>query len=152
MNSAQKEEQRNLLWKILIAVSSILLIAIAAYFIVQLFIANPLEGEWSYEDSNLLMVIQDEDMVEIRLPDYFVTGSVTVSMPYEVDVNTKTFTLRMDEEALAEASKRAGGEVSVSEIRDVVAALEGVYDYNIEQNQLTLTEREYGEQLTFDKQ
>ena len=34
---AQKEERKNVFWKALIGVSSILLIAIAAYFIFQLF-------------------------------------------------------------------------------------------------------------------
>lgn len=152
MNNAQNEERRNILWKTLIAVSSILLIAIAAYFIVQLFTANPLEGTWSYEDSNLLMTIQDGNIAELELPDQFESGSVTVVMLYEVDVDTKTLTLRMDEGELTKASERTEGKVSVLELQSIVSVMEGVYDYNIEQNHLTLTEREYGEQMTFEKQ
>lgn len=152
MNQAQNEERRNIFWKALIGISSVLLIAIAAYFIVQLFTANPLEGTWSYEDSNLLMTIQEGNVAEMELPDQFEGGSVTVSMSYEVDVDTKTFTLRMDEDAIVKAAERTEEKVSAAQIRDVLSLLEGVYDYNIEQNQLTLTEREYGEQLTFERQ
>lgn len=152
MNKARNEERRNILWKALIVVSSVLLIAIAVYFIVQLFTANPLEGRWSCEDSNLLMTIQDGDIAELELPDQFEGGSVTVSMLYEVDVDTKTLTLRVDESAVTKAADKTDGRVSVLELKSVVSAMEGVYDYNIEQNCLTLTEREYGEQMTFEKQ
>ena len=55
---AQKEERKNVFWKALIGVSSILLIAIAAYFIFQLFTANPLEGTWVNADSDMQMTIK----------------------------------------------------------------------------------------------
>lgn len=152
MNQAQKEERRNIFWKVLIVISSVLLLAIGAYFVFQLFTGNPLEGTWSYEDSNLLMTIQKDDRVKFTLPDQFDGGSVTVEMVYEVDVNTKVLTLHMVEEAVERAAGQTDGAVSASEIENVISALEGAYDYNIEQNQLTLTEREYGEQMIFDKQ
>lgn len=148
----QKEERQNLLWKVLIAVSSLLLIGIAAYFIYQMFTSNPLEGVWSYEDSNLVMTIKDGNTVELELSDYFEGGSATVVMYYEVNVDAKTLTLHMNEEAVKAAQEQSGGNASSEEIRSVAGALEGAYNYNIEQNQLTLTEREYGEQMVFDRQ
>ena len=42
--------------------------------------------------------------------------------------------------------------MSKETVENVVTSLEGNYDYNIEQNVLTLTEREYGDQMTFEKQ
>ena len=42
--------------------------------------------------------------------------------------------------------------MTTDRLNTAISSLEGSYDYNIEQNQLTLTEREYGEQMVFEKQ
>ena len=38
------------------------------------------------------------------------------------------------------------------QIRDLLESVEGTYDYNIESNILTLSEREYGNQMVFEKE
>lgn len=152
MNYAQDEERKNIFWKVLIAVSSVLLIVIAAYFVFQLFTANPLEGTWVYEDGDLRMTIKDGQTAEFVLEEYAEKGMMTITMYYKVDVDQKTLSLYLSDEEAARISENTNGEVSVEEVRLIFDSLEGSYDYNIEQNQLTLTEREYGEQMIFDKQ
>ncbi len=151
MNLVQDEERKNVFWKALIAVSSVLLIIIAAYFVYQLFTANPLEGTWVYEDSDLQMTIKDGQTAEFVLEEYAEKGTMTINMYYKVDVDQKTLSLYLSDDEAARIAKNTDGEVSVEEVRLIFDSLEGTYDYNIEQNQLTLTEREYGEQMIFDK-
>ena len=79
---AQKEERKNVFWKALIGVSSILLIAIAAYFIFQLFTANPLEGTWVNADSDMQMTIKDVQTAEFMLVESE-SGEVVVTMYVE---------------------------------------------------------------------
>lgn len=151
MNLVQDEERKNIYWRALIAVSSVLLIIIAAYFVFQLFTANPLEGTWVYEDSDLQMTIKDGQTAEFVLEEYAEKGTMTINMYYKVDVDQKTLSLYLSDDEAARIAKNTDGEVSVEEVRLIFDSLEGTYDYNIEQNQLTLTEREYGEQMIFDK-
>lgn len=152
MSQTRSENTKNVLWRVVISVSSLLLIAIAGYFIFQLFTSNPLEGVWSYEDSNLVMTIEEEHNVTLELPDEFEDSEVTVKMLYTVDVDEKTFILGISEEEVEKAAAKTEGKVSGEQIHNVVSSLEGSYSYSIEQNQLILTEQEYGEQLIFDKQ
>ena len=147
---AQKEERKNVFWKALIGVSSILLIAIAAYFIFQLFTANPLEGTWVNADSDMQMTIKDVQTAEFMLVESE-SGEVVVTLYYKVDVDQKTLSLYLSDEEAAKIAKSTNGGLSVEEVKLAFDSMEGTYDYNIEQNQLTLTEREYGEQLVFDK-
>ncbi len=79
------------------------------------------------------------------------SGEVVVTMYYKVDVDQKTLSLYLSDEEAARIAKSTNGGLSVEEVKLAFDSMEGTYDYNIEQNQLTLTEREYGEQLVFDK-
>lgn len=146
------EVKRNQLWRAVVTVSSVLIVIIAAFFIIKMFTANPLEGKWIYEDSNLAMTIKGNGTAVIEWPDEFEGADVAVEMSYSIDMDTKTFSLHMNDEAVEKAAEASGGAVTAEGLNSAVGSLEATYSYNMEQNQLTLTDREYGEQLVFDKE
>lgn len=147
------EKKRSKIWQLGMTVSTVVIILIVAFFIVQIFTSNPLEGEWSSEYSDMEIQIKSNGEAVVELSDETVMAEdVKVVMPYTVDTNTKTFVLRKDETAISAAAKKTNGAVEESTIRSVVENLEGSYEYNIEGEYLTLSDREYGEQMVFEKE
>ena len=122
------EEKRSTIWRTILTVSSVLIIIIAAFFIIKLFTGNPLEGTWISEDSGAVLVIGDDGELTLKEAE---SGEVQ-NLNYSVDTKTKIFTVQT-ENAYTEG------------------ILSGSYDYNVEQNTLTLTEREYGDQMVFER-
>ena len=122
------EEKRSTLWRTIVAISSILIVIVAVFFVTRLFVGNPLAGTWVSEDSG--EVIKIESNGKVTLTDEDKKSFETVQS--EVDTKTKVFTIHTED-------TQAEG------------LLSGTYDYSIEKDTLTLTEREYGDQLVFVK-
>lgn len=151
MIAQNDEKKRNILWRTAISVSSVLIIVIAAFFLFKLFTDNPMEGKWAYEDSDLVIVVKNNGTAVIQWPEKFDGADAAVEMQYSINKDAKIVTLHRNEEAIKEVVKASKGEVTTNSLDSAIAALEGSYDYNIERNQMTLTEREYGEQMVFEK-
>ena len=146
------EKKRSRAWRHGMAISSILIILIAAFFIVKMFTSNPLEGKWSHEDSDLELYIKSDGNAIVEFSDQFQSDDVKVTMPYTIDMDTKTIILRADEAEIEKAAEKTGGAVTEAELSSEVNNLEGSYEYNIENDYMTLSEREYGEQMVFEKE
>ena len=69
-------------------------------------------------------------------------------LQYKVDLKSKTFTLYQggENETVQESDE------SSAEFGFAAETLEGTYDYSLEQGELTLTEREYGDQMVFARE
>lgn len=127
-------------------VSSILIIVIAIFFGIRLFTSNPLEGTWVSEDSGMVMKVQGNGSAWMEWPD----GSEEegTELKYHVDLKSKIFTLYREEDtSVAEEDYDTSSESGFS-----AETMEGTYDYSLEQGELTLTEREYGDQMVFEKE
>ena len=120
------EEKRSTIWRTILTVSSVVIIIIVIFFIAKLFTGNPLEGTWVSEGSGDMIEITDDNQMIIRPEE----GDQSTEIRCNVDTKTKILTV-------------AEGPVD----SDIIQP--GTYNYNIEQDTLTLTEREYGEQLVF---
>lgn len=149
MIAENDERKRNILWRTTISVSSIVIIVIAIFFIVRMFTANPMEGSWIDEESGRMIEIQGNEVIKVEWQDEADGSLQVVNMAYTLDRESKIFSLHIDEAAV---EKAVDSGMSEETVENVVDSLEGSYDYNIEQNVLTLTEREYGDQMTFEKQ
>ena len=65
-----------------------------------------------------------------------------------MDLKSKTFTLYQGEE---DGTSQEVYDTS-AESGFAAETMEGTYDYSLEQGELTLTEREYGDQMVFEKE
>ena len=140
------EEKRNTAWRAVMTVSSVLIVIVAVLFIVRIVTANPVAGTWVSEEGDIALVI--DDRTSLQLED----GSVSARTEYTVDRKTKVLTIHVIDDEILEQAEASEGEVTEGEIRDLLESVEGTYDYNIESNTLTLTEREYGSQMVFEKE
>ena len=150
MLAKNDDHTRSIIWRSVMSVTSVIIILIAVFFLVRMFTMNPLEGTWDYEDSDLIMTIKGNNTAIIKWPDEFDGNQIAVSMDYDIDSKTKTFSLRLNTDAVKKAADSEG--ISEDVITQALDQLDGTYDYNMEQNQLTLTDREYGSQLIFEKE
>ena len=150
MLAKNDDHTRSIIWRSVMSVTSVVIILIAVFFLVRMFTMNPLEGTWDYEDSDLIMTIKVNNTSIIKWPDEFDGNQIAVSMDYDIDSKTKTFSLRLNTDAVKKAADSEG--ISEDVITQALDRLDGTYDYNMEQNQLTLTDREYGSQLIFEKE
>ena len=151
MFTTNNEEKRNKIWQLATAVSTILIIVLAVYFLTKIFTDNPLAGTWHHEDSDLVLSISDDGFADLQWKDGEDISKVQVTMKYSMDKDLKTFVLSADETSLQEAQAQIKDDQLKDKIRSNVSALSATYDYSVEQHQLILTDREYGEQLIFDR-
>lgn len=149
--SNNDEAKRSRLWRVTILVTSALIIIIAIYLLTKMFTTNPLEGTWESEDGGLTMEINGDDTVTVGLSGLLDGEDAYVKMDYSMDKDAKTVTIEKNAAQLDSLAEKAGGSYTREELENELAALATTFDYNVEAKRLTLTEREYGGQLTFTK-
>ncbi len=151
MFAKNDDHKRNIIWRSVMSVTSVIIILIAVFFLVRMFTMNPLEGTWDYEDSDLIMTIKGNNTAVMKWPNESDGDQIAVPMDYDIDSKTKTFSLHVNEDAVKKAAE-ASENVTEDAIFSALDELDGTYDYNMEKRQLTLTDREYGNQLIFEKE
>ena len=120
------EAKRSKIWRVVTLVSSVLIILIAVYLLTRMFTTN-----------------------QVDITDIAENTDAAVEMNYSVDMKSKIITITKDEEQIDKAVEKADGAYTKEDLETVLDDLDSSFSYSIDGNQLTLTEREYGEQFTF---
>ena len=142
------ENKRSTLWRVAAYGSSVLIVLIAVYLLTKLFTSNPLEGSWEDEDGNLGMTIKKNGSLLVNIPELAEGQGLDVKMNYALDKEEKTITIHPDEEEL----ERLSGQYAKEELLHTVNSVATTFNYSVDKSRLTLTEREYGEQLVLVKE
>lgn len=142
------EEKRNTAWRTVMTVSSVLIVIIAVFFAVKLFTGNPLEGTWVSEDEGVRMEVRDDGSVVLTWLDSEEDGA-SLTLDGTVDKKNKTFTVQLS--SSSEEENEDGTALSLKD-EDDQDPFAGTYSYSIENDTLTLTEREYGDQTVFERE
>ena len=152
MLSKEEELKRSRLWRIVITVSSVLVVVIASFFLVKMFRANPLEGTWRNEDSDMVVSIKGSNSLTVSIPEALEGEGIKMTLDYSIDKDEKTISIKMDESAKEKAVKDSDGQITGEMLESAASSILTTFDYSIDQEELTLTEREYGEQMLFVKE
>lgn len=152
MLSKEEEVKRSRLWRIVMTVSSILIVVIAAFFLVKMFRSNPLEGTWRSEDSDVVLIIKGNSSLTVSIPEALEGKGIKMTLGYSIDKDEKTISIKMNEQAKEKAVKNSGGQLTGEMLESAMSSLLTTFDYSVDQKELTLTEREYGEQMLFIKE
>ena len=59
------EEKRNIAWRTVMAVTSVLIVLIVVFFAVKLFTSNPLTGNWENTDDGMKLTIKNNGTMNI---------------------------------------------------------------------------------------
>lgn len=145
------EVKRSRIWRLATAGSSILIIIIAVYLLMKMFTANPLEGSWESEDGDLVINVGVNGTLSVKAYDVSEGMDVSVKMEYTLDKEEKTITIKEDTADVIRQADASDGAYTREMLENALARVVTTFDYNIEGRRLILSEREYGEQLTFTK-
>ena len=88
------EKERSFLFRIVIWTASVLIIAVAAYFLIRSFARNPIAGTWEYQDDNITMTIQSDDKVKLQFDNLQDVPELAVTMDCQVDKSEKTLVIK----------------------------------------------------------
>ena len=146
------EVKRSKIWRIVTTVSSVLFIIIAIYLLTKLFMTNPLEGDWTDEDGNLSISISRNGTAMVTLLEVGEAAEVTVPMNYTLDRDAKTITITAKETDFRSMAEKSDGQYTEGTLKNALDSVITTFDYSVDQEQLTLTEREYGEQMILIKE
>ena len=146
------EKERSFLFRIVIWTATILIIIVAAYFLIRSFARNPIAGTWEYQDYNITMTIQNDDKVKLLFQNLQEVSGLEVTMDCQVDKSEKMLVIKgLQPSEIEEILKKHDGKLTESVLQTALSRFVTSFDYSMERQTLTLTDREYGEQMIFDK-
>ena len=146
------EKDRSFLFRIVIWTASVLIIAVAAYFLIRSFARNPIAGTWEYQDDNITMTIQSDDKVKLQFDNLQDVPELAVTMDCQVDKTEKTLVIGgLQQSEIDRILEQYDGQLTQSALDTALSMFTTSFDYSMERQTLTLTDREYGEQMIFDK-
>lgn len=152
MLSREEEIKRSRDWRNVMVVSSVLIVLIATFFLMKMFRSNPLEGTWHNEESDLILSVKGNSFISASLPEALEGEDIKLKLSYTIDKDEKTISIKIDEAAVEKAVKDSDGRITREMMESAMGSILTTFDYSVDQEELTLTEREYGEQMVFRKE
>lgn len=143
------EEKRTRDWRIVLLVSTILIILIGGFFAIKAMVGNPLEGKWLSKDQGYYLEIDDGYDADVKVTIQEIP--VEVDLYYTMDKEAKTITFESNPQAYGDAVEDTNHKLSAGDIEAYLTGFLTAFDYSLEQDTLTLTERESGEQFIFTR-
>ena len=135
------EAKRSKIWTVVTSVTSVLIIIVAIFLLMKMFTGNPLEGSWTDEDGNMTVTI----------PASGEGKDTEVPMTYTMNKESKTISIQQDDAQIQKIAEKSDGQYTTETLKNAVQSIGTTFEYSIDDGTLTLTEREYGEQMMFNK-
>ena len=146
------EAKRSKIWMIVTAVTSVLIVIIAIFLLTKMFTGNPLEGKWADEDGNMKIDIRRDGQMTVTLPASGEGTDTEVPMTYTLNKESKTISIQQDDTKIQEIAEQSDGQYTSETLKNALQSIGTTFEYSIDNGTLTLTEREYGEQMMFNKE
>ena len=143
------EEKRSKAWTIIMLVSSVLIILGIVFFITKVVVGNPLEGEWYSKADGYHLEVEDDN--EVTVQGTFNGTYMEIDLQYKIDKSEKIISIKPNAESYADAAEESKGDITPGELDELLTDFTVSYNYSLENDTLTLTEREYGEQYIFTR-
>lgn len=145
------EAKRSKIWTVVTAVTSVLIVIIAIFLLMKMFTGNPLEGSWTDEDGNMDLKIGRDGQMTVILPASGDGEETQVPMTYTLSKESKTISIQEDDNKIQEIAEKSNGQYTEETLKNAVQSIGTTFEYSIDGGTMTLTEREYGEQMMFKK-
>lgn len=143
------EEKRSKAWAITMLVSTVLIILGIVFIITNVVVSNPLEGEWYSEANGYYLDVEDEN--EVTLQGTFNDTFMEIDLYYTIDKTEKIISIKPNAESYVDAVEDSKGQMTAGELDELLTDFTVSYNYSLEKDTLTLTEREYGDQYIFTR-
>ena len=98
------------------------------------------------------MIIQSDDKVELQFDNLQDVSEIKVTMDCRVDKSEKTLEIMgLQQSEIDKLLSQYDSKLTESALETAISRFTTSFDYSMERQTLTLTDREYGEQMIFDK-
>ena len=145
------EAKRSTIWTVVTSVTSVLIIIVAIFLLMKMFMGNPLEGSWTDEDGNMNLKISRDGQMTVTIPASGEGKDTEVPMTYTMNKESKTISIQQDDAEIQKIAEKSDGQYTTETLKNAVQSIGTTFEYSIDDGTLTLTEREYGEQMMFNK-
>lgn len=145
------EAKRTRIWSAGMIISSVIIIFVVGYLFIKMFNENPVAGEWMDDEGNYAVNILNNGTLYVT---DFTDGEETkeLELLYKIDKESRIIAISSDEEMLANVmdvtDAEHAEEAAQAELNDKTV----IFDYSVDNEQMILTEREYGEQMILIKE
>lgn len=146
------EVKRSRLWRIALLVSSVLIVLVVIFLLTKLFTTNPLEGSWEDENGKISLSVEPDGTASVTVSEAEAGQVIQVPMKYTIDRDAKTVTIEKDLQAIRKAAGESEGKLTQESMETAAESLDDSFDYSVDQDTLTLSEREYGDQIILIRQ
>ena len=145
------EVKRSRIWSRGIVISSVIIVFVAVYLLIKVMNENPVAGEWMDDDGNYAINILNNG--KLYVTDY-TEGEETeeLELLYKIDKENRMIAISSDEKVLEDAMEASESEHAVDARETELGDQTVVFNYSVDNDQLILTEREYGDQMILIKE
>ncbi len=143
-----EEGKRSRIWRMTATTSFIIVLIVAAFFVIRIMTDNPTRGIWSSTDSDLTLSINSLRSVTLSWPDSDSLSEMTVKMNSEINRGEQLISFEADEKSARRAIKNAR---DPDMVRADLSVMSGTFSYEIAGRTMTLTDPDSGDSLTFEK-
>ena len=102
---------------------------------------------WKHEDD-----IRRDGQMTVTLPASGEGTDTEVPMTYTLNKESKTISIQQDDTKIQEIAEQSDGQYTSETLKNALQSIGTTFEYSIDNGTLTLTEREYGEQMMFNKE
>lgn len=147
-NTQENQKKKVIDSKTLLIVSSVVIVLLLLIFLVSSMLRNPLEGDWYSQEKGIQL---DIDGDELSL-EFSVDGvAAEVDLFYTIDKGEKILTVKHNPAAYQDAAEDTDGRLSAQQIDEYLKEIPVSFSYSLENDTLTLSDREYGEEFIFTR-
>lgn len=145
------EAKRSRIWSRGMFISSVIIVFVAVYLLIKVMNENPVVGEWMDDDGNYAVNILNNG--KLYVTDY-TEGEETeeLELLYKIDKENRMIAISSDEKVLEDAMEASESEHAVDARETELNDQTVIFNYSVDNDQLILTEREYGDQMILIKE
>lgn len=145
------EAKRSRIWSRGMVISSVIIVFVAVYLLIKVMNENPVAGEWMDDDGNYAISIQNNG--KLYVTDYTEGDEAKEQeLLYKIDKENRMIAISSDEQTLEDVMEVSDSEHALDAMETELNDQTVIFNYSVDNDQLVLTERDYGDQLILIKE
>ena len=145
------EAKRSRIWNRGMIISSVIIVVVAVYLLIKVMNENPVAGEWMDDDGNYAVNILNNG--KLYVTDFTeVEEGEEQELLYRIDKEERVIAISSDEKLLEEVMEVSDNEHAEDAFEMELNDQTVIFNYSVDNDQLVLTEREYGDQIILIKE
>ncbi len=138
--------------RIVLLIAAGVLVIVALFFAYEFLWGNPLQGKWTTSKGEYFITIEKDDGdTDVDAVILVNEELVRVELECELDKKAKTIAFHSEPDDYEDDVKHFKGTVTAVDLHEHLQSLLKAFDYSLDKDTLTLTDREYGEKIIFTR-